>query len=190
MGAAIQLIVRRMGRPERIGHRIIIFTSSTGASHPGHRQVRSRQRTNCAVAAEGRYPGSGGLPDGWPRLEPLRSRPPRAPTSAGRIRTQPEDRRDGHWCRRGWPARPTHESPHRLIRQFLRSAAIGQSSDPHWHVSPRLTPAPTSRTHPRGAAPWSADRPRRRWRPTRPASCRTLPHPGRECWPRSPPFPD
>ena len=35
-----------------------IWHTAAGSSHPGQRQVRSRQRTNSANSADGRYPGS------------------------------------------------------------------------------------------------------------------------------------
>ena len=60
LGVAIQLVVRRRGDADRIGHRVSISHHSARASRPGHRQARSRHRMNAAVAAVRRYPGSGG----------------------------------------------------------------------------------------------------------------------------------
>ena len=53
---AQQLEVGRIGQSERKRHGVVKIADVAGASHPGNRQVKSRNRTNSANAADGRYP--------------------------------------------------------------------------------------------------------------------------------------
>ena len=84
---------------------------STGRSHPGQRHVRSRHRTTPRSSPTGRYPGSGATPVGTFNGLSVAVAATSRTLLGGQHPKPGQIPRLDHWCRRGWPARPAHESP-------------------------------------------------------------------------------